>query len=309
LSYFTYIFHFALGNTNNDFTINNATGVISLARSLNSESTVHYDLIILVSDGGTPKRSSQVSISIVVTAINEFTPTFANNGFYNITLNEDVAVGTTVLTVHAQDSDSGEQGHVIYTLVSGDVGGVFQLGVKTGEIVLKRALDFETNSFHNLIIRASDSSTPSSLAKSSDATVNITITDLNDNPPVCQENFKVLTLLESTVVGTIVFKANCSDSDSANSGSLSYQILTGNDEMKFNVTPSGDVILVSALNIEHTSMYNLILMVMDAGVPSKSNSISLTIDVQPVNEYVPTFAQGNHYQLDVLENITIGKDA
>lgn len=296
-----------LGNTNSDFTLNNGTGVVTLANSLNRESTVYYDIIVVVRDNGTPSFSTQVSISIVVTAINEFTPTFTNNGFYNMTLNEDVAIGTTVLTTHAHDSDSGDQGHVVYSMVSGDVDGTFQLGVETGEIVLKKALNFEERSFYRLVVRATDSASGSNVAKYSDAVVNITIHDLNDNTPVCFENFKVVQLLESAVVGTTVFKANCTDSDSADSGSLSYQIVTGNDDMKFNVTSSGDVNLISSLSFEVTSRYNLIVAVRDAGIPSKSINISLTIDIQPVNEFVPTFAEGNYYQVDLLENITLGK--
>ncbi|KAK3732012.1 hypothetical protein QZH41_016882, partial [Actinostola sp. cb2023] len=296
-------YNITAGNTNSDFTINASTGVISLVNSLDGETTVYYDLVVLVSDQGTPQLTSEVKISIAVQAVNEFTPTFANNGFYNVTLNEDVAMGTTVLTVSAHDSDSDRQGDVSFAIISGNDAGMFELGVTTGAIVLKKALDYELHSFYSLVIRASDGA---NLVKYSDATVNITIVDLNDSPPVCRERYKLTALLESTVTGTVVFKSNCTDSDSHNNALLSYHLTKGNEEGKFNVTSSGDVILINSLNSEQTSVYNLVVMVADAGSPSLSCNITLTINIQPVNEFVPTFAEGNLYDLYVLENITLG---
>lgn len=294
-----------LGNTNSDFAINSSTGVISLTRSLDRETTKYYDIIVTVSDHGSPKLTTQINLGIAVTPINEFKPNFTKD-VYNVTLNEDVAIGTTVLTLTAHDSDSDSQGDITFEIVDGNKANMFLLGAKTGDIVLKKRLDYELQSSYSLLIRATDGAS-SALIKHSDVRVNLTIIDLNDNAPLCTERYKVIALLESTIKGTLIFKANCTDSDSSGNSLLSYDIITGNNEGIFNVTSSGDVMTIGGLDSERTSMYNLVVMVKDAGSPPLSCNITLTVSIQPVNEFVPMFASGDLYQLDVLENITLGK--
>ena len=286
--------------------MDSATGILSLSNALNRESQEYYDLIITVADSGSPQLSSQVTIYIIVTAINEYTPTFTQNGFYNLSVTEDIPVGTTLVTVQAQDGDSGVQGLVTYSIISGNEDNMFLLDSNDGTLTLRRLLDYEVHSQCSLTVRASDNA-PAPLTKWSLATVNITVLDLNDNAPSCTHSTEVVALLESTVVGTMVFTVNCTDIDSASL--LSYEISQGNDKGMFNMSTSGEVRLNKTLNIEDESLFNLLLTVSDSGSPVKHTNISLTVSVLPVNEHAPTFiADDQLYQTDVLENITLGKD-
>ena len=280
--------------------------MVSLSNALNRESQVYYDLIITLTDNGSPTLSSEVTIYIIVTAINEYTPTFTQNGFYNASVNEDTPVGTTLVTVQALDGDSGLQGFVTYSISSGNVGNVFLLDSSDGTLTLRRPLDYEAVSQYSLTVLASDNA-PAPLTKWSLATVNITVLDLNDNAPSCSPIVEVVSLLESAAVGTVVFTANCTDPDS--NSVLTYTIAHGNDQNKFNVSSSsGEVRLNMTLNIEEESLYNLLLTVWDSGSPAKSTNISVTVNVLPVNEHAPTFiASDRLYEIDVLENITLGK--
>ena len=297
---------FFSGNTNFTFAADSTTGILSLSSALNRESQTYYDLIINVTDNGSPQLFSEVPIYIIVTAINEYTPTFTQNGFYNLSVNESTPVGTTLLKVQAQDGDSGVQGLVSYSITSGNEDNSFLLDSSDGTLTLRRLLDHEVLSRYSLTVRASDNA-PAPLTKWSLATVNITVMDLNDNAPSCTQSAEVVTLLESTVVGTVVFSANCTDIDS--DSLLSYHISQGNSKGKFNVSSSGEVRLTKSLNIEDESLFNLLLTVTDSGSPVKSTIISLTVSVLPVNEHAPMFiADDQLYQIDVLENITLGKE-
>ncbi len=286
--------------------MDSTTGILSLSSALNRESQEYYDLIITAADNGSPQLSSQVTIFIIVTAINEYTPTFTQNGFYNLSVAEDTPVGTTLVTVQAQDGDSGVQGLVSYSITSGNEDSMFLLDSNDGTLTLRRLLDHEVHSQYSLTVRASDNA-PAPLKKWSLATVNITVLDLNDNAPSCTQSAEVVSLLESSVVGTVVFTANCTDPDSASL--LSYEISQGNDKGMFNVSSSGEVRLNKSLNIEDESLYNLLLTVSDSGSPVKHTDISVTVSVLPVNEHAPTFiADDQLYQIDVLENITLGME-
>ena len=286
--------------------VDSTTGILSLSSSLNRESQVYYDVIINVTDGGSPQMYSEVPIYVIVTAINEYTPTFTQNGFYNLSVTEDTPVGTTLLRVQAQDGDSGVQGLVSYSITSGNEDNSFLLSSNDGSLTLRKLLDHEGHSQYSLTVRASDNA-PAPLTKWSLATVNITVMDLNDNAPSCSQSAEVVLLLESTVVGTVVFTANCTDIDSASL--LSYHISQGNDKGKFNVSSSGEVRLNKPLNIEDESLFSLLLTVSDSGSPVKDTNISVTVSVLPVNEHAPVFiADDQLYQIDVLENITLGKE-
>lgn len=66
---------------------------------------------------------------------------FAN---YNVTLREDVTIGTRVVTVHASDSDLGDAGRVTYSIVSGDGIDRFSIDASSGVLSVIAGLDYET---------------------------------------------------------------------------------------------------------------------------------------------------------------------
>ena len=115
-----------------------------------------------MADSGSPQLSSEVPIYVIVTAINEYTPTFTANGFYNLSVTEDTPVGTTLLKVQAQDGDSGLQGLVSYSITSGNEDNSFLLDSSDGTLTLRRLLDHEVLSQYSLTVRASDNA-PASL--------------------------------------------------------------------------------------------------------------------------------------------------
>lgn len=52
------------GNTNSDFTIDPVKGKITVAKGLDIERTLQYDLEIVVKDKGTPSRSATVRVQL-----------------------------------------------------------------------------------------------------------------------------------------------------------------------------------------------------------------------------------------------------
>lgn len=152
------------GNTNSTFSVDSNTGILSLSAALNLESQAYFDLIIAVSDNGSPQLSTQVTAYIVITAVNEFAPIFTRNGFYNLSVPEDTPVGTSLVTVQAQDEDSGKQGMVFYSLSIGNEDGMFLLDPNLGNLILRKPLDREARSRYSLTVRASDNA-PAPLTK------------------------------------------------------------------------------------------------------------------------------------------------
>lgn len=83
------------------------------------------------------------------------------------------------------DNDSGIHGDLRYVLVSGNEDNKFYLDEEQGRLVLVKGLDRETTDQYNISLRVEDSPLSSPDVKCSNVTVYISVSDVNDNPPVC----------------------------------------------------------------------------------------------------------------------------
>ena len=115
------------------------------------------------------------------------------------------------MTVSAVDDSSWNVAKISYELKFGDPQSLFRIGRRSGVIeVNKDGLDFETEWNYLLGVEARDDSTNKSVV----VEVNITITDVNDNPPVFDPENYVKEVSEDVPNGTIILRVNASDRDS-----------------------------------------------------------------------------------------------
>jgi hypothetical protein len=91
-------------STNTKFTINSATGRITNTNRffLGNEPNA-YILTVRATDRGTSPRFSEVTLTVNVTAVNDFAPVFAKTS-YSATVAEDIANGADIVTVAATDA-------------------------------------------------------------------------------------------------------------------------------------------------------------------------------------------------------------
>uniref|UniRef100_A0A8D0EGL2 Cadherin domain-containing protein n=1 Tax=Strix occidentalis caurina TaxID=311401 RepID=A0A8D0EGL2_STROC len=86
------------------FVVNSATGWITVSGPLDRESVEHYFFGVEARDHGSPSLSASASVTITVMDVNDNRPEFTQKEYF-IRLNEDAAVGTSVLSVTAIDRD------------------------------------------------------------------------------------------------------------------------------------------------------------------------------------------------------------
>lgn len=72
---------------------------------------------------------------------------------------ENATIGTPVLTVTAQDLDSGDNGKVTYAIADGDDEGDFGVA-PNGTLFTRRSLDRERTALYNLVLSATDNPVP-----------------------------------------------------------------------------------------------------------------------------------------------------
>ena len=122
-------FSISSGNPGNTFTIDDSTGVITIAAdtSLNFESTESYELIVGVSDG---IASTLVTVSITILDVDE-APVLSEGIVF--TIDEHVPSGSIVGIITSHDPEGSS---VTYSIVSGNTDDAFSINSMSGELVV-----------------------------------------------------------------------------------------------------------------------------------------------------------------------------
>ncbi|RXM95713.1 Protocadherin alpha-6 [Acipenser ruthenus] len=164
----------------------NKIAVLILQKPLDRESSPEHNLLLTAFDGGNPPRSDSINITVSVVDINDNPPVF-DQQVYKVNLQENVPIGTFVITVKASDLDDGPNGEVAYAFGSSmrtEVRERFSLDVNTGEIKVKGMIDFEEKKIYEFDVEASDKGPVPMTVHSR---VIVQITDVNDNTPEIEE--------------------------------------------------------------------------------------------------------------------------
>lgn len=119
------------GNVGNKFGIDAKTGDLT-AKSLDRESFSRYHLTILAQDRGNPQLQGYCNLTVFVEDQNDNDPKF-DEMKYSRSIKEDIAADTSILRVHASDSDIGINSRIIYSLAN-ESQWLFRIDNKTGII-------------------------------------------------------------------------------------------------------------------------------------------------------------------------------
>ncbi|XP_066515899.1 protocadherin Fat 1a isoform X2 [Hoplias malabaricus] len=285
------------------FSVDEESGVLFLDGTLDRELKSSYTLRARVSDRGSIRLLSSVcTISVSVLDINHDPPVFQRRE-YGAAVPEDVAVGTQVLKVQAVSRDTEAGNHITYSIVNGNERGAFSVDPNTGGIFVIEVLDYESSPEFYLTVEATDGGSP---ALSDLATVNINVTDVNDNSPVFGQDIYAAVVSEDVELGKTVLTVVADDVDGPSNNQVRYAIVDGNQGSPFTIDPlKGEVKVARHLDREKMSGYTLTVMASDGGSPVRSSSSTINIDVSDVNDNPPLFSQSN-YSIIIQENRPVG---
>ncbi|NWR80613.1 PCDGK protein, partial [Centropus unirufus] len=175
------------------FSINRDNGTLYLLTSLDHENQVEFNMMVRVQDGGSPPLTTNVSVNVFVTDLNDNAPTVLYphsnvNATYSNVVAPGTAAGQMVTKVVAVDADAGYNAWISYTLLEATDPSLFLVGLHSGEIVTARQLREDDPPEHTLVILLKDHGEP---VLSASATVSISVaemvkevlTDLTDVAP------------------------------------------------------------------------------------------------------------------------------
>ncbi|XP_069340235.1 protocadherin beta-13 [Eulemur rufifrons] len=268
-----------------------------LDKALDREEEPELRLTLTALDGGSPPRSGTAQVYIEVVDFNDNAPEF-EQPFYRVQIPEDSPIGFLVVTVSATDVDIGINGEFSYSLfqASEEISNTFRINPLTGEIRLKKQVDFETIQSYEVNIEARDGG-----SFSGKCTVLIQVMDVNDHAPeVTMSAFT--SLIPENLPETVVAVFSVSDLDSEENGKISCSI---QDDLPFFLKSSLEnfytLLTERPLDRESRAEYNITITVTDLGTPRLKTQLNITVLVSDVNDNAPVFTQTS-YTLFVQEN-------
>ncbi|KAJ8394032.1 hypothetical protein AAFF_G00053760 [Aldrovandia affinis] len=277
------VYHIISGNEHGKFEIDSETGALIVNGSLDFELCREYYLSV---DGARGKSSlSDIAMVIInITDINDNAPTFRLGG-YSAEISEDISPGDTVMQISADDLDGPLNNLVHYSIVSGDPQRQFGIDPRSGAIRALRGLDREEVTHYSLTVQAVDGGDP---PLSTAVQVTVTVSDVNDNPPIFSRIDHSLVLQEGEPLGTSILQLVETDRDTpANGPPFSFHIVSGNEDRRFHVDQGGLLCIAGPLRKRTTAQHLLKIQVTDSGHPPLSSICVIRVNITEQSKYPP----------------------
>ncbi|XP_070818647.1 protocadherin Fat 2 [Chaetodon trifascialis] len=272
------------GNEDGRFLLDSQTGLLTLTAPLDFEVSREYYLSVEGSRGKS-SLSDITTVIVNVTDVNDNAPVFGR-GDYTAEISEDLTPGRPVMTVTATDLDGPINNLLRYSIVSGDPLQQFSIDSRSGEITVRTALDREEVPHYSLTVQAADEGDP---PLSSAVLITITVTDVNDNPPVFSQVNHNLLLQEGESVGSSVLQLVVTDKDTPRNGPpFSFHIVSGNEARRFHVDQGGLLSLSAPLRKKVKPHHQLKIQVTDSGHPPLSSICVVNINVTEQSKHPPS---------------------
>ncbi|NXB66969.1 PCD23 protein, partial [Struthidea cinerea] len=259
--------------------------------------------------GGLPSASNAaVTINILQTVL---VPAIFERSRYTFSVPEDAPEDSVIGTVKAREPPNSLE-VVSYRICSGDPHGKFSIDPQFGIIRTEKELDHEAQSVVVLTVQSQLGSSP----VCSSTQVNISVMDINDNPPVFRTKSDKVTISHTQPPGTAVYIAHAEDKDSGLNGAIKYSI-TSKHSNAFSIDPSlGVVNLTRTVFAEKQQEYTLHIAAEDCGSPPltsllainlterRLDSLAVKIVILDTNDNSPSFMSSPLSY--VMEDVEVG---
>ncbi|XP_011309154.1 protein dachsous [Fopius arisanus] len=268
-----------------DLIVDPSTGEIRTKVGLDRETRPSYSLVAL---------PQNVRVVIKVLDENDNAPTFPIDHVH-VEFPENSPRDSKRALPPAKDPDLGQYSAQRYEIISGNNGDVFRLSQHRGrdgvlylDLQNSGVLDREVKSSYQLVIEALDGGVPPLHSR---LRVDVTVQDVNDNPPIFNQTRYTASIPENSTVGTPIIVVNATDADAGLNGKIEYSInrRQSDREEMFSIDPESGMLYVNKpLDFEARERHELVIVARDLGAQPLEASAFLSIYVTDVNDNQPT---------------------
>ncbi|KAM4554659.1 protocadherin gamma-A11-like isoform 22-T22 [Odontesthes bonariensis] len=269
------------------FSLNSETGEIKVIGALDYESNSKYEMRIDAKDGYGLSSDSKVMIDI--TDVNDNAPVIFMKSLMNLVA-ENVSPGAEVGIINVQDRDSESNGQVRCSIQQNVPFKLVPSIKNYYSLVTTGQLDRELVPDYNITITATDEGSP---PLSSSKTVQLSVADINDNPPVFEEQSFSAYVSENNKPGSTLCSVTARDPDWRQNGTVIYSLLPGEVNgapVSSYLSVNGDTGVIHAVrsfDYEQFRSFKVHLVARDNGSPPLSSNVSVSVFISDVNDNSP----------------------
>ncbi|XP_042165398.1 protocadherin gamma-A11-like [Oncorhynchus tshawytscha] len=282
-----YIFGPISVELNELFSLDPKTGDISLSGQMDFEKESVYEISIQAQDS--LGLTSFANVVIEITDVNDNAPVISLKSLTN-PIPENVLPGTEVGIINVQDKDS-EGNRQVRCSIQQNVPFKLNPSIKNYySLVTTVELDREKISEYNITITATDEGTP---PLSSSKIIHLSVSDVNDNPPVFEEQSYNAYMTENNKPGFSMCSVTARDPDWRQNGTVVYSLLPS-EINGFPVSSflsingdTGVIHAVRAFDYEQFRSFKVHVVARDNGSPPLSSNVTVSIFITDENDNSP----------------------
>ncbi|KAA0709744.1 Protocadherin gamma-A10 [Triplophysa tibetana] len=300
----TYEFEHVSENDLTIFSLDSTNGKISVRGSLDYEDNSLFELPIQATDG--LGMVSYATVFIEIIDVNDNAPMLLIKSL-NSPVPENASPGTEVGIINVQDRDSANNGQVRCSIQQNapfklvpSIKNYYSL-VTTGE------LDRELVSDYNITITATDEGYP---PLSSSKNIYFIVADVNDNPPVFEEQNYRAHVQENNKPGSSICSVSATDPDWRQNGTVVYSLspsdVNGVPVSSF-LSINGDTGVIHAVksfDFEQLKSFKVLVLARDNGSPPLCSNVTVSVLISDENDNTPQILypspDGNSYMTEMV---------
>ncbi|XP_076131070.1 protocadherin gamma-A4-like [Alosa pseudoharengus] len=286
------------------FSINEVTGDVKVFGIIDYEDNNEYELWVKAKDGA--GLASNAKVEIEITDVNDNTPVI-NIKSLNVPIPENVAPGSEIGIINVQDKDTGGNKQIRCSIQQ-NVPFKLNPSIKNYYTLVTTAeLDRELISDYNVTITATDEGSP---PLSSSKTIHLSVSDVNDNPPVFEHQSYSAYVTENNKPSSSVCSVTARDPDWRQNGTVFYSLLPSEVNgvpVSSYVSINGDTGVIHAVrpfDYEQFRSFKVQVVARDNGSPPLSSNVTVSVFITDENDNSPQILyptpEGNSFMTEMV---------
>ncbi|XP_063591912.1 neural-cadherin-like, partial [Penaeus indicus] len=271
------------------FQVDATTGIIRVGRDTFGDVWTFDFLAVAVDLLG---QSNQVPVKVEVIDENTNKPVFREcNDYDQKSIRENMAAGTSVLIVVAEDDDHGVNGEVTYSFRNDYDSFAIKTSLGQGYISTTQPLDRDDGEkeYYMTVIARDGAQTDWLLGACS---FRIIVEDENDNPPIFDQASYMYKLPTDRQVGTEILRVTATDKDAGLNADVVYGLEGDATDLEFfQVDPDTGIISLRKKltdDMADHKTFSLTARAEDKGAPPMSSTAPVTLDVVASGKQPPS---------------------
>ncbi|XP_048086722.1 protocadherin beta-15-like isoform X2 [Alosa alosa] len=306
----TYAFGHMSAEDRTLFGLDKKTGQIRVIGSIDYEESNTHELRIQAKDG--PGLTTYCTVKIEVTDVNDNAPVIYLKSL-NTPIPESAEIGTEVGIINVQDRDS-ENNRIVRCSLQQAVPFKLVPSIQNYySIVTTASLDREFMSEYNVTIHATDEGSP---PLASVKQIQITVADVNDNPPAFEEQFYRAHVAENNKPGLSICTVKAIDPDLRQNGTVTYSLVANDINSPAVATylsingDTGVIHSVRSFDYEQFKSLKVNVVARDNGSPPLSSNVTVNVFIIDENDNHPQILypspEGNSLMTEMVPRATQG---